>query len=76
MQAASGMLLEYGRRSYETKSRSERYLLSRRLELQAQCFEGIFLAADGAIARRQQQRPLPAPRLAQLYRGRGSAVGP
>jgi uncharacterized protein len=44
MQAASGMLLEYGRRSFETKSRGERYLLSRRLELQAQCFEGIFLA--------------------------------
>ena len=31
-------------RSYETKSRGERYLLIRRLELQAQCFEGIFLA--------------------------------
>jgi uncharacterized protein len=45
MQAASGMLLEYGRRTYQTKSRSARYLLSRRLELQAQCFEGIFLAA-------------------------------
>jgi hypothetical protein len=45
MQAASGMLREYGQRSYRTKSRSDRYLLSRRLELQAQCFEGIFLAA-------------------------------
>jgi predicted metalloprotease len=45
MQAASGMLGEYGQRSFETKSRSERYRLSRRLELQAQCFEGIFLAA-------------------------------
>ena len=45
LQAASGMLSEYGQRSYETKSRGERYLLSRRLELQAQCFEGIFLAA-------------------------------
>ena len=45
LQAASGMLSEYGQRSYGTKSRSERYLLSRRLELQAQCFEGIFLAA-------------------------------
>ena len=44
MQAASGMLREYGQRSYRTKSRSDRYLLSRRLELQAQCFEGIFLA--------------------------------
>jgi predicted metalloprotease len=39
------MLRQYGQRSYRTKSRSERYLLSRRLELQAQCFEGIFLAA-------------------------------
>ena len=45
LQAASGMLSEYGERSYAMKSRSERYLLSRRLELQAQCFEGIFLAA-------------------------------
>ena len=44
LQAASGMLSEYAQRSYETKSRSERYLLSRRLELQAQCFEGVFLA--------------------------------
>jgi uncharacterized protein len=44
MQAASGMLSEYAQRSYGTKSRSQRYLLSRRLELQAQCFEGIFLA--------------------------------
>jgi uncharacterized protein len=44
MQAASGMLREYGQRSYKTNSRSDRYLLSRRLELQAQCFEGIFLA--------------------------------
>lgn len=44
LQGASGMLSEYAQRSYETKSRSERYLLSRRLELQAQCFEGIFLA--------------------------------
>jgi uncharacterized protein len=45
LQATSGMLGEYGLRAYRTKSRSERYLLSRRLELQAQCFEGIFLAA-------------------------------
>jgi len=45
LQATSGMLRQYGQRSYRTKSRSERYLLSRRLELQAQCFEGIFLAA-------------------------------
>jgi uncharacterized protein len=44
LQSTSGMLGEYGLRVYRTKSRSERYLLSRRLELQAQCFEGIFLA--------------------------------
>jgi uncharacterized protein len=44
LQGASGMLSEYAQRSYGTKSRGERYLLSRRLELQAQCFEGIFLA--------------------------------
>jgi hypothetical protein len=44
LQAASGMLSEYAQRTYGTKSRSERYLLSRRLELQAQCFAGIFLA--------------------------------
>jgi uncharacterized protein len=44
MQAASGMLSEYAQRSYGTKSRSQRYVLSRRLELQAQCFAGIFLS--------------------------------
>jgi uncharacterized protein len=44
IQAASGMLSEYAQRSYGTKSRSQRYVLSRRLELQAQCFAGIFLA--------------------------------
>jgi uncharacterized protein len=46
LQSASGMLSEYAQRSYETKSRGERYLLSRRLELQAQCFGGIFLAVS------------------------------
>jgi predicted metalloprotease len=44
LQAESGMLREYGERAYTAKSRSQRNLLSRRLELQAQCFEGIFLA--------------------------------
>jgi hypothetical protein len=44
LQAESGMLREYGQRFYAAKSRGQRYLLSRRLELQAQCFEGIFLA--------------------------------
>jgi uncharacterized protein len=44
LQAESGMLREYSQRSFMAKSRSQRYLLSRRLELQALCFEGIFLA--------------------------------
>jgi hypothetical protein len=44
LQTESGMIREYSQRSYAAKSRSQRYLLSRRLELQAQCFEGIFLA--------------------------------
>jgi hypothetical protein len=44
LQAESGMLREYGPRVFSTKSRGQRYLLSRRLELQAQCFEGVFLA--------------------------------
>ena len=44
MQATSGMLSEYAQRSYGTKGRNQRYSLSRRLELQAQCFAGIFLA--------------------------------
>jgi uncharacterized protein len=44
LQAASGMLHEYSERAFLAKSRSKKYLLSRRLELQAQCFEGIFLA--------------------------------
>lgn len=44
MQTESGMLREYGQRTFAAKSRGQRHLLSRRLELQAQCFEGIFLA--------------------------------
>ena len=51
MQSASGMLRDYGQRSYLTKSRSQRYLLSRRLELQAQCFEGVFLAVTAESIR-------------------------
>jgi uncharacterized protein len=43
LQATTGMVDEYGRRYAKAESRSERYLLSRRLELQAQCFEGVFL---------------------------------
>jgi uncharacterized protein len=50
LQAESGMLSEYALRAYRTKERSERYLLSRRLELQAQCFAGVFLAvAAGSL---------------------------
>jgi hypothetical protein len=45
LQAESGMLREYALRAYRAKKRSERHLLSRRLELQALCFEGVFLAA-------------------------------
>ena len=43
LQAETGMVNVYGQLYGATKSRSERYLLSRRLELQAQCFEGVFL---------------------------------
>ena len=44
LQSVSGMLGGYAERYYKTKSKSARYLLSRRLELQAQCFEGVFLS--------------------------------
>jgi hypothetical protein len=44
LQAVTGMVNEFARRYAAADSRSERYLLSRRLELQAQCFEGVFLA--------------------------------
>jgi predicted metalloprotease len=47
IQFASGILANYGERYYATKSKTTRYLLSRRLELQAQCFEGVFLASVG-----------------------------
>ena len=43
LQSVTGMSYEYGTRYYETDSAKGRYLLSRRLELQAQCFEGVFL---------------------------------
>jgi uncharacterized protein len=43
LQSVTGMVNEYGERYGTAKSRGERYLLSRRLELQAQCFEGVFL---------------------------------
>ncbi len=37
------MLVAYGGEYYGTRNKPERYLLSRRLELQAQCFQGVFL---------------------------------
>jgi predicted metalloprotease len=43
LQLTTGMVNEYGRRYGAARSKNERYLLSRRLELQAQCFEGVFL---------------------------------
>ena len=43
LQAVTGMLVAYGREYHDTRNKPERYLLSRRLELQAQCFEGVFL---------------------------------
>ena len=51
----SGMLREYGQRYFAAKSRGQRYLLSRRLELQAQCFEGVFLATAARSIRSEQQ---------------------
>lgn len=44
LQAVTGMINEFGRRYAVAETKSQRYLLSRRLELQAQCFEGVFLA--------------------------------
>jgi predicted metalloprotease len=45
LQASSGMLGDYASQYYSA-SKKQQYELSRRLELQAQCFEGVFLAAD------------------------------
>ena len=45
IQSTTGILYEYGTR-YAEEDRSGRYALSRRLELQAQCFEGVFLSHD------------------------------
>jgi len=44
VQATTGMLRAYAD-AYDKASKKERYALSRRLELQAQCFEGVFLHA-------------------------------
>ena len=43
LQAVTGMVNEYALRYAKAENRSTRYVLSRRLELQAQCFEGVFL---------------------------------
>ena len=47
LQATTGMLSAYAA-AYDDASKKERYALSRRLELQAQCFEGVFLHATYA----------------------------
>jgi predicted metalloprotease len=44
LQATTGMLAAYSD-VYEGAAKKDRYALSRRLELQAQCFEGVFLHA-------------------------------
>jgi hypothetical protein len=44
LQAVSGLLNGYAADYYATKAKSTRNGLGRRLELQAQCFEGVFLA--------------------------------
>ena len=46
LQATTGMLPEYATR-YGQANRQGRYELSRRLELQAECFEGVFLGRVG-----------------------------
>jgi hypothetical protein len=61
LQAASGLTAGYARRYYAADQKAARYRLSRRLELQAQCFEGVFLGAaarslDLSDADRQQLR--------------------
>jgi len=61
VQAMSGMEDAYTRATYAARSDGEREELSRRLELEAQCFSGMFLAAtsgrgdvDGNITREAQ----------------------
>jgi uncharacterized protein len=44
LQAVTGMVTAYAALYAKAGNRGERYVLSRRLELQAQCFEGVFLA--------------------------------
>lgn len=59
LQATTGMLSAYAR-AYDEASKKERYALSRRLELQAQCFEGVFLhaTADDLDLRRKDRTEL------------------
>lgn len=45
LQATTGMLNGYAA-AYDKASKTGRYALSRRLELQAQCFEGVFLHVE------------------------------
>lgn len=45
LQQTTGMFYDYGTR-YAAASRKGKLALSRRLELQAQCFEGVFLSHD------------------------------
>lgn len=61
VQAMSGMEDAYTRATYAARSDDQRQELSRRLELEAQCFSGMFLAAtsgrgdvDGNITREAQ----------------------
>ena len=54
VQAMSGMLTEYAVRYFEASKKSDRFLLSRRLELQAQCFEGVFLATASRALRENE----------------------
>ena len=44
LQASSGLSAGYAQKYYAADGSKDRYRLSRRLELQAQCFEGVFLA--------------------------------
>ena len=76
LQAVTGMLGEYGQRYARAKGRSDRYLLSRRLELQAQCFEGVFLTVAERDLSVDRRRPLSAAALARLHRRRRSTGEP
>lgn len=56
LQTVSGIAEDYLER-YDDAGRRERYLLSRRLELQAQCFEGLFLRhAERAVRLTRRDR--------------------